>query len=76
MANSLNRDLKTGDKVVLRLTGESVAIACETFGCFAATSGSKICVTRATGEECYATGYDIDADETVKRHAADNKWEL
>ena len=74
MANSLNRDLKVGNKVVMKATGESVEIALETFGCFAQTSGSKICVTRGHGEDINTTGYDIDADETIRRHAADNGW--
>jgi hypothetical protein len=75
MANSLNRDLKVGDKVVMKATGESVEIALESFGCFASTSGSKICVTRGYGEPLHASGHDIDADETIRRHARENGFE-
>jgi hypothetical protein len=71
----LNRDLKVGDKVVMKATGESVEIALESFGCFASTSGSKICVTRGYGEPLHASGHDIDADETIRRHARENGFE-
>lgn len=73
MANSLKRDLKVGDKVVMKATGESVEIALETFGCFANLLGSTISLTRGHGYE-HVSGYDIDPDETIKRHASDNGW--
>ncbi len=75
MANSLNRNLKVGEKVVMH-GGETVLIASdETFGAMSFTSGTALGVRRIGSEETLrCSGYDIDAEETLKRHATENGW--
>jgi hypothetical protein len=78
MANSLKRELKIGDRV--RLTnGFSVVVAGRTFGNYPFTSGSALIVKLPEDppeqEGSRVSGYDIDAAETMRLHAAENGWE-
>ncbi len=74
MANSLKRNLKVSDKVVL-LGGDSVEIAIQTFGTMSFTSGTALAVRRiGSTEDLRCSGYDIDAEETLRRYGAENGW--
>lgn len=66
--------MKAGDKLVM-LNGEVVKVAKkQLFGHMAWLSGTAIAVEH-NGQEIKANGFDIDAAETEKRFAAENKWE-
>jgi hypothetical protein len=77
MANSLNRNLKAGEKVVMN-DGETVIIASDnTFGAMSFTQGTALGVRRiGSNETLRCSGYDIDSEETMKRHAAENGWQI
>lgn len=72
MANALNRNLKKGDRVVLR-GGVVEVCGGECFGSASFTSGSALDVTIG-GVPTRADGYDIDAPETMKVFAKSNGW--
>lgn len=73
MANSLNRNLKKGDKVVLN--GGLVAVCGgECFGSLAFTSGTCLDVT-IDGQFRRADGFDIDAEATLARFSKENGWQ-
>lgn len=75
MANSLNRNLKMGDKVVLS-DHQTYEVAAETFGNMSFTSGSALMVKRYGDPEVIrASGYDIDPKATLEKHSADNGWD-
>jgi hypothetical protein len=73
MANSLNRNLKRGDKLVM-LDGSTVVVDAELFGCFATTSGSAIGIRTGDGRLVKASGHDIDAAQTMGRYGMENGW--
>lgn len=72
MANSLNRNLKPGDKVVL-VGNVEASIDLHTFGCSSFTAGTALSVIIG-GLSYRADGYDIDAEKTVKRFSEHNGW--
>jgi hypothetical protein len=72
MANSLHRNLKVGDKVVLDGPVDAV-IDSEMFGCMSFTRGTAIGVT-INGQSMRADGFDIDAQATLQRFAKENGW--
>ena len=72
MANSLGRNLKEGDKVVLHGGVEAVCGG-QCFGSMSFTIGRALDVS-INGRPTRADGYDIDADETMLRFAVANGW--
>lgn len=72
MANSLKLNLKKGDKVVMR-GGEVAVCGGECFGSFAFTAGRALDI-EIGGRTLRADGYDIDAEESRRRFAAENGW--
>lgn len=76
MANSLNRNLKVGDKVVV--DGRTMVVDEPLmFGAMSFTSGSAIALRAPdspTGSGSRFDGYDIDAAATMAQHGAGNGW--
>jgi hypothetical protein len=71
--NSLNRELKKGDRLVLD-DGQECLIETEGFGCRPAARGTAIYVKNDAGREGRIEGSDIDAKATMERFAAINGW--
>jgi hypothetical protein len=71
--NSLGRDLKKGDKVVLR-GGQTFVCNGEGFGCFEVCSGGAI-FGELNGENCRIEGVQIDAKATMRTYGAENGWQ-
>lgn len=72
MANSLGRDLKKGDKLILRGGVEAVAGG-ECYGSFTFTAGRALDV-EINGQPYRHDGFDIDKEETERRFAKENGW--
>jgi hypothetical protein len=72
MANSLGRNLKKGDKLVLNDGIEAVAGG-ELFGSMSFTAGRALDV-EINGQNYRRDGYDIDAAETERRFGKENGW--
>jgi hypothetical protein len=77
MANSLNRELKGGDKVVMSDGQTYIVDEAKTFGCYPFTSGRKFGIRLPGSEELIvASAMEIDADQTMERYAVENRWLL
>ncbi len=70
MANSLNRNLKVGDKLILSNGAQVAVVEPIMFGAMSFTSGTALAVS-GYGR---ISGHDIDAEATVTRFAKDNGW--
>jgi hypothetical protein len=78
MANSLNRDLHEGDKVVMQGNPASFEVAVEMFGAKASTAGRKLGIKYVGAHDdgifC-VDATEIDAEKTMERHGKENGWE-
>ena len=76
--NSLHRDLKEGDKIVMEGCPYSYEVAICMFGAMAETMGRKLGIKPVgTSDEQIISvdATEIDKAETLKRHAKENGWE-
>lgn len=68
--NSLDRNLKKGEKIVLSSEfyngseQDRTVVAEDGFGMYTFTSGSAIVVTRPNGSTCRVEGHEIDKEAT------------
>lgn len=75
MANTLGRNLKAGDKLVMA-NGAVVEVAEPLlFGAMSFTSGSALIVEHH-GDKIKTSGYDIDAEATRKQFTVKNGWNI
>lgn len=71
MANSLNRNLKVGDQLILSNGAQVAVVEPLMFGAMSFTSGAALAVS-GYGR---ISGYDIDAKATLARFGAANGWD-
>ena len=76
--NSLHRDLKEGDKIVMEGNPYSFEVAICMFGAKAATSGRKLGIKPVgTSDEqiINVDATEINKEKTLERHAKENGWD-
>lgn len=76
--NSLNRNLKEGDKIVMEGNPYSFEVAVCMFGAMAKTAGRKLGIKPVGTSDDKIISVDateINKEETLKRHAKENGWE-
>jgi hypothetical protein len=75
--NSLHRNLKPGDRIVLHTTGQMVEVAYLTLGCYDVTQSTDIAVRRRWRTQVtVVSGLDINAEATLQKCAKRNGWDL
>jgi hypothetical protein len=75
MANALNRNLKPGDRVILKNNGKTFQVAWLTFGCFSITEATEIMVrTQWRSKTFRISGMEIDAQATIENYSKLNGW--
>ena len=75
--NSMHRNLKPGDRLVLHTTGHIVEVAYLTLGCYDITRSTEIAVRRRwRNGVMVVSGLDIDVEATLQKCAKRNGWSV